>query len=84
MPLQIIHPREIKLVGELTVKRILPFRERRMVGPFIFLDEMDARITADDSEGTLDDGFQANSAARGASPPSRKATSVLRTVIPST
>lgn len=51
MPLQIIHPREIKLVGELTVKRILPFRERRMVGPFIFLDEMDARISADDPEG---------------------------------
>ncbi len=51
MPLQIIQPREIKLVGELTVKRILPFRERRMVGPFIFLDEMDARISADDPVG---------------------------------
>jgi redox-sensitive bicupin YhaK (pirin superfamily) len=48
MPLQIIHPREIKLVGELTVKRILPFRERRMIGPFIFLDEMDTMIREDD------------------------------------
>jgi redox-sensitive bicupin YhaK (pirin superfamily) len=48
MSLQIIQPREIKLVGELTVKRILPFRERRMVGPFIFLDEMDTMISESD------------------------------------
>jgi redox-sensitive bicupin YhaK (pirin superfamily) len=48
MSLQIIQPREVKLVGELTVHRILPFRERRMVGPFIFLDEMDTHIDEND------------------------------------
>ncbi|HET6513479.1 MAG TPA: pirin family protein, partial [Candidatus Kapabacteria bacterium] len=50
MPLQVIEPRRIKLVGELEVKRILPFRERRMIGPFIFLDEMDTPLVGDDPE----------------------------------
>lgn len=48
MALTVIHPREVKLVGELRVNRILPFRERRMVGPFIFLDEMNAVISDHD------------------------------------
>lgn len=34
----IIEPREADLGHGLTVKRILPFAKRRMVGPFIFLD----------------------------------------------
>lgn len=41
MPLieQIILPRD-KDLGGFTVRRILPFAKRRMVGPFIFLDHM--------------------------------------------
>src|SRR5688572_2213744 len=35
----IIEPRE-KDLGGFSVRRILPFAKRRMVGPFIFLDEM--------------------------------------------
>lgn len=37
---QVIEPREVTLMGDLRVKRILPFRARRAVGPFTFLDEM--------------------------------------------
>lgn len=37
---QVIQVREVNLTGDMKVKRILPFRERRMVGPFTFLDEM--------------------------------------------
>lgn len=37
---QVIQVREVKLVGDMNVRRILPFRARRMVGPFAFLDEM--------------------------------------------
>lgn len=37
---QLIYPREIVLTGDLRVHRILPFRTRRMVGPFAYLDEM--------------------------------------------
>jgi hypothetical protein len=37
---QVIPVREVDLIGDLKVKRILPFRSRRMVGPFTFLDEM--------------------------------------------
>lgn len=36
----LIDPRPAKIGDEFEVKRILPFRARRMVGPFIFLDEM--------------------------------------------
>ncbi len=36
----IIEPRTAQIGDEFEVKRILPFRARRMVGPFIFLDEM--------------------------------------------
>ncbi len=36
----IIAPRNAKLAGDMQVRRILPFRARRMVGPFCFLDEM--------------------------------------------
>ncbi len=35
----IIRPRE-KDLGEMTVRRVLPARERQMVGPFIFFDHM--------------------------------------------
>ena len=38
MPELIINARNAALSTGLNVKRILPFRERRMVGPFIFLD----------------------------------------------
>lgn len=37
-PLLIIDARNAALSNGLTVRRILPFRQRRMVGPFIFLD----------------------------------------------
>ncbi|MBX3040720.1 MAG: pirin family protein [Bdellovibrionaceae bacterium] len=36
----VVPAREASLVGNLKVKRILPFRLRRMVGPFTFLDHM--------------------------------------------
>jgi len=36
----LIDPRPAKIGDEFEVKRILPFRARRTVGPFIFLDEM--------------------------------------------
>ena len=35
----VIEPKE-KDLGEFSVRRVLPARERRMVGPFIFLDHM--------------------------------------------
>lgn len=35
----IIEPRS-RSVGTITVQRLLPWRERRMVGPFVFLDRM--------------------------------------------
>ena len=35
----IIEPKE-KDLGEFTVRRVLPARERRMVGPFVFFDHM--------------------------------------------
>ena len=38
MPELIIQAREAALSEHLSVKRILPFRQRRMVGPFIFMD----------------------------------------------
>lgn len=38
MPQLIINARETALTTGLQVRRILPFRARRMVGPFIFLD----------------------------------------------
>src|SRR6476619_5799081 len=34
----IIHAREAAISKSIKVKRILPFRQRRMVGPFIFMD----------------------------------------------
>jgi redox-sensitive bicupin YhaK (pirin superfamily) len=37
---QVVEARETTLVGDLKVHRILPYRTRRMVGPFTFLDEM--------------------------------------------
>ena len=36
----VIEPRLAKISEEITVKRILPFRLHRMVGPFCFLDQM--------------------------------------------
>jgi redox-sensitive bicupin YhaK (pirin superfamily) len=36
---QIIDPRETDL-GDFTVRRVLPYRKRRMVGPFVFFDHM--------------------------------------------
>ncbi|HSE73468.1 MAG TPA: pirin family protein [Dongiaceae bacterium] len=38
VPELVIDPRNADLGGGFAVKRILPFRQRRMVGPFIFLD----------------------------------------------
>ena len=38
MPELIIQSREAAISKHLSVKRILPFRRRRMVGPFIFMD----------------------------------------------
>ena len=38
MPELIIKAREAAISSHLSVKRILPFRRRRMVGPFIFMD----------------------------------------------
>ncbi len=38
MPELIIQAREAAISNYLSVKRILPFRSRRMVGPFIFMD----------------------------------------------
>ncbi len=38
MPEIIIEAREAAISHAITVKRILPFRKRRMVGPFIFMD----------------------------------------------
>lgn len=38
MPQLIISAREASISAGLSVKRILPFRQKRMVGPFIFLD----------------------------------------------
>jgi len=35
----VLHP-QIKDLGEFTVRRVLPAAERKMVGPFIFLDHM--------------------------------------------
>jgi redox-sensitive bicupin YhaK (pirin superfamily) len=40
MPDLIIEPREHDLGGGFKVHRLLPFRQRRMVGPFIFFDRM--------------------------------------------
>ncbi len=40
MPDLIIEPRQHDLGGGFTVQRLLPFRRRRMVGPFIFFDRM--------------------------------------------
>jgi redox-sensitive bicupin YhaK (pirin superfamily) len=36
----VIVPREARIGASLTVKRVLPFRTRRLVGPFCFLDHM--------------------------------------------
>src|SRR3546814_2109486 len=38
MPELVIDAREADLGGGFAVRRVLPFRKRRMVGPFIFLD----------------------------------------------
>ncbi|MBN8858662.1 MAG: AAA family ATPase, partial [Sphingobacteriales bacterium] len=38
MPQLIIEARSASLTTGLGVRRILPFRQRRMVGPFIFMD----------------------------------------------
>lgn len=38
MPEIIINAREARISPHMKVKRILPFRKRRMVGPFIFMD----------------------------------------------
>jgi redox-sensitive bicupin YhaK (pirin superfamily) len=40
MPDLIIEPRQHDLGGGFKVQRLLPFRRRRMVGPFIFFDRM--------------------------------------------
>ncbi|MBL7717175.1 MAG: pirin family protein [Bdellovibrionales bacterium] len=41
MPItHLIEPRKAQIADEMFVTRILPFREKRMVGPFCFLDHM--------------------------------------------
>ena len=37
---QVVPVRDATLVGDLKVKRVLPFKAGRMVGPFALLDEM--------------------------------------------
>ncbi len=49
MPDLIIQARDAAISQEVKVKRILPFRKRRMVGPFIFMDHA-GPITAGPSE----------------------------------
>ena len=44
----IIESRDRKLVGDFKVRRVLPSAKRRMVGPFIFLDEMGPEILSGD------------------------------------
>ncbi|RYZ67659.1 MAG: pirin family protein [Proteobacteria bacterium] len=48
----IIPPRSAQIGAHFNVKRILPYRSKRMVGPFIFLDEM-GPLTAP-TDGTAD------------------------------
>src|ERR1700692_2597976 len=36
----VIRGREVSLGGGFTVKRVLPYAQRRMVGPFVFWDHM--------------------------------------------
>jgi redox-sensitive bicupin YhaK (pirin superfamily) len=49
----VIPTRESELDGGLKVRRALPFRARRMVGPFIFLDEMGPVELADPPAGDV-------------------------------
>ncbi|MDX2130304.1 MAG: pirin family protein [Chloroherpetonaceae bacterium] len=48
----IIHARE-RQVGNFTVKRLLPFGLKRMVGPFIFVDEMGPHAISPHTEGDV-------------------------------
>jgi redox-sensitive bicupin YhaK (pirin superfamily) len=45
--------REVPLIGGMTVRRILPYRTRRSVGPFTFLDEMGPHQTEPGSIGDV-------------------------------
>jgi len=50
MPELIIEARHTEIAPGMEVRRILPFRQRRMVGPFIFLDHAGpANITPQDA-----------------------------------
>ncbi len=40
MPELIIQAREAAISSHFSVNRILPFRKKRMVGPFIFMDHL--------------------------------------------
>ena len=57
MPQLIISAREASISAGLSVKRILPFRQKRMVGPFIFMDH--AGISTYDSIYRAKEIFQA-------------------------
>jgi redox-sensitive bicupin YhaK (pirin superfamily) len=46
--MKVIAPRLKKISSEFEIKRILPYREQRMVGPFCFLDHM-GPVIVDDS-----------------------------------
>lgn len=54
MPQLIIEARQAALSTGLTVKRILPFRQRRMVGPFIFMDHAGPVTTSPTRNADLD------------------------------
>ena len=54
MPETIIQAREAALSTGLSVRRILPFRKRRMVGPFIFMDHAGPVLDAPKPSSAMD------------------------------
>ena len=53
MILEIIQTRQAKISEQNVVKRVLPFRSRRSLGPFCFLDHMGPMIIPDDRSGDV-------------------------------
>ncbi len=52
MPIKIVPPR-VANIGQLEVKRLIPWREKRMCGPFIFLDHMGPHEISFDGSGDV-------------------------------
>jgi redox-sensitive bicupin YhaK (pirin superfamily) len=50
----VIESREAALTPEMKVKRILPFRQRRMIGPFIFMDHAGPIVNQSAQPSSLD------------------------------